>query len=85
MTDKLLKISRILLISGLMALGTNTDDARAYWNTVECKQESINEAKLQKEGFSEEEITKMQQLKKAEYEFCMAKKPLQIKMPKTET
>lgn len=74
MTDKLLKISRILLISGLMALGTNTDDARAYWNTVECKQESINEAKLQKEGFSEEEITKMQQLKKAEYEFCMAKK-----------
>ena len=71
MTDKLLKISRILLVSALIALGTNTGDAQAI---VECKQESIDEAKLQKEGFSAEEISKMQQLKKAEYEFCMAKK-----------
>jgi len=74
MTNKLLKISRILLVSVLLALGTNTDNVWAYWNTVKCEQESIDEKELQEDGFSAEEITKMQQLKKAEYEFCLAKK-----------
>lgn len=76
MMNKLLKITRILFLSGIMVSYVNIYDVWAYWNEEECKEETVDEEKLLKDNYSEEEIAKTKQLKKAEYEFCMARKQI---------
>lgn len=76
MMNKLLQITRILFLSGIMVSYVNIYDVWAYWNEEECEEETVDEEKLLKDNYSEEEIAKIKQLKKAEYEFCMARKQI---------
>ena len=43
MMNKLLKITRILFLSGIMVSYVNIYDVWAYWNEEECKEETVDE------------------------------------------
>ena len=52
MMNKLLKITRILFLSGIMVSYVNIYDVWAYWNEEECKEETVDEEKLLKDNYS---------------------------------
>ena len=84
MMNKLLKITRILFLSGIMVSYVNIYDVWAYWNEEECKEETVDEEKLLKDNYSEEEIAKTKQLKKQNMNFVWQGNKLQIKMLRIE-
>lgn len=58
----------------------------AYWNSdsVDCKLGTVNEKKLTEKGLTKEQIEKAKATKKAEYEFCLAKKQIADKVAEKE-
>ncbi len=54
----------------------NISSAYSYWGEEDCEVETVDAKKLAKKEYSQEEIAKIQKLKQAEYEYCLARKAL---------
>lgn len=82
---KPIKFDKVLLwamVLGFFVSFLNISCAYSYWGEKECEEETIDSAKLIKNGYTQEETVKMQEMKKAEYEFCLARNQLAAKQAK---